>query len=136
MDYLRYSRPGLSEEGDAGSRLQLDSTRAHSLQASLGLAVNQAWELKQGRRLQAEVSASWEQALLGRKQTQYAQFEASPQTGFDGRYARVDSHALALRAGLTLQSSERLRLGVSAGTRLLGNSRADISGNVSLNWAF
>lgn len=136
LDYLRYSRPGLGEEGDAGSRLQLDATRAHSLQASLGLALTQAWELKEGRRLQAEVSASWEQALLGRKQTQYAQFEASPQTGFDGRYARVDSHALALRAGLTLQSSERLRLGVSAGTRLLGNSRADISGNVSLNWAF
>ncbi|MEZ7811801.1 autotransporter outer membrane beta-barrel domain-containing protein [Alcaligenes phenolicus] len=136
LDYLRYSRPGLREEGDAGSRLQLDSTRAHSLQASLGLAVSQVWELKQGRRLQAGVSASWEQALLGRKQTQYAQFEASPQTGFDGRYARVDSHALALRAGLTLQSSERLRLGVSAGTRLLGNSRADISGNVSLNWTF
>ena len=136
LDYLRYSRPGLSEEGDAGSRLHLDSTRANALQASLGLAARQSWTLKQGRSLQAEVAASWEQALLGRNQTQSARFDASPQVGFDGRYARVDSHALALRAGLTLQASERLRLGVSAGTRLLGNSRADVSGNVSLNWAF
>ena len=102
----------------------------------MGLAARQSWELKQGRRLQAEASASWEQALLGRRQTQHARFDAAPQTGFDGRYARVDSHALALRAGLTLHASERLRLGVSAGTRLLGNSRADVSGNASLNWAF
>ena len=136
LDYLRYSRPGLSEEGDAGSRLRLDSTRANALQASLGLAVRQSWALKQGRSLQAEVAASWEQALLGRNQTQSAHFDAAPQVGFEGRYARVDRHALALRAGLTLQASERLRLGVSAGTRLLGNSRADVSGNVSLNWAF
>ncbi|WP_454003493.1 autotransporter outer membrane beta-barrel domain-containing protein [Alcaligenes sp. Marseille-Q7550] len=114
LDYLRYSRPGLSEEGDAASRLRLDSSRADALQASLGLAARQDWELKQGRRLQADVSVAWEQALLGRHQTQHARFDASPQTGFDGRYARVDSQALALRAGLTLHASERLRLGVSA----------------------
>ncbi|HUG59213.1 MAG TPA: autotransporter domain-containing protein, partial [Candidimonas sp.] len=94
------------------------------------------WELKQGRSLQAEVSASWEQALLNRDQNQYARFDASPSISFEGRYARVDSHALALRTSLSLQASERLRLGVSAGTRLLGNSRGDISGNVSLNWVF
>ncbi|WP_454003497.1 autotransporter outer membrane beta-barrel domain-containing protein [Alcaligenes sp. Marseille-Q7550] len=136
LDYLRYSRPDLSEDGDDASRLRLDSSRADALQASLGLAARQSWELKHGRRLQADVSVAWEQALLGRHQTQHARFDASPQTGFDGRYARVDSQALALRAGLTLHASERLRLGVSAGTRLLGNSRADVSGNGSLNWAF
>ncbi|WP_341668238.1 autotransporter outer membrane beta-barrel domain-containing protein [Alcaligenes sp. SDU_A2] len=136
LDYLHYSRPGVNEEGDAGSRLRLDSTRAHALQASLGLAVRQNWELAQGRNVQAELTAAWEQSLLGRHQTQHARFDASPQVGFDGRYARVDTHALAVRAGLTVQASERLRLGVSAGTRLLANSRADINGNLSLNWAF
>ncbi|WP_394062991.1 autotransporter domain-containing protein [Alcaligenes sp. WGS1538] len=136
LDYLRYSRPGLSEEGEAASRLRLDSSHAEALQASLGLAARQSWELKQGRRLQADVSAAWEQALLGRRQTQHARFDASAQTGFEGRYVRVDRQALALRAGLTLHASERLRLGLTAGTRLLGESRADISGNVSLNWAF
>ncbi|WP_394062995.1 autotransporter domain-containing protein [Alcaligenes sp. WGS1538] len=136
LDYLRYSRPGLSEEGEAASRLRLDSSHAEALQASLGLAARQSWELKQGRRLQADVSAAWEQALLGRRQTQHARFDASAQTGFEGRYVRVDRQALALRAGLTLHASERLRLGLTAGTRLLGESRADISGNVSLNWFF
>src|SRR5690606_41653938 len=82
------------------------ATSVPSTTLFLSLAALQSWELKQGRRLQAEASASWEQALLGRRQTQHARFDAAPQTGFDGRYARVDSHALALRAGLTRHASE------------------------------
>ena len=58
----------------------------------------------------------------------HALYRADARQGWSG--------AAQLRAGLTLHASERLRLGVSAGTRLLGNSRADVSGNASLNWAF
>ncbi|HUG56876.1 MAG TPA: autotransporter domain-containing protein, partial [Candidimonas sp.] len=41
LDYLRYSRPDLTEDGDTASRLHLDSSRTNALQASLGLAARQ-----------------------------------------------------------------------------------------------
>jgi hypothetical protein len=48
----------------------------------------------------------------------------------------VDRHALSLGTSISLQQSERLRLRLSASTRLLGDSRADINGKLFLNWMF
>ena len=136
LDYLHYRRPGLEESGDVASRLRLDSSRQNALQASVGVALRQNWALSQERQLQTSLSVAWEQALLSRNQTQHAAFASAQSIGFDGRYARVDRHALALGASISLQQSERLRLGLSANTRLLGDSRADINGKLFLNWLF
>lgn len=136
LDYLHYRRPGLEESGDAASRLRLGSNRQNALQASLGLTLRQNWDLSQDRQLQTSLSVAWEQALLSRNQTQEAAFASAQSIGFDGRYARVDRHALALGTSISLQQSERLRVGLSANTRLLGDSRADINGKLFLNWMF
>ncbi|MCX5465729.1 autotransporter outer membrane beta-barrel domain-containing protein [Alcaligenes parafaecalis] len=136
LDYLHYRRPGLEESGDAASRLHLDSSRQNALQASIGLALRQNWNLSQDRQLQTSLSVAWEQALLSRNQTQEAAFASAQSVGFDGRYARVDRHALSLGTSINLQQSERLRLGLSASTRLLDDSRADINGKLFLNWMF
>lgn len=136
LDYLHYRRPGLEESGDAASRLRLDSSRQNALQASVGLALRQNWDLSQNRQLQTSFSMAWEQALLSRNQTQEAAFASAQSVGFEGRYARVDRHALSLGTSISLQQSERLRLGLSASTRLLGDSRADINGKLFLNWMF
>ncbi len=136
LDYIHYRRPGLEESGDAASRLQLDSSRQNALQASVGLALRQNWALSQDRQLQTSLSVAWEQALLRRNQTQHAAFANAQSVNFDGRYARVDRHALALGASISLQQSEHLRLGLAANTRLLGDSRADINGKLFLNWLF
>jgi uncharacterized protein YhjY with autotransporter beta-barrel domain len=136
LDYLHYRRPGLEESGDAASRLRLDSSRQNALQASVGLALRQNWDLSQNRQLQTSFSVAWEQALLSRNQTQEAAFASAQSVGFEGRYARVDRHALSLGTSISLQQSERLRLRLSASTRLLGDSRADINGKLFLNWMF
>ena len=136
LDYVRYSRPSISEDSNTTSNLHLDSTHADALQASLGVAVRQGWELDSGSRLQAQFAATWEQQLLGRNKTQHASFEASPQVSFDGRYARVERSALALQAGVTLNASESLSFSASAGTRVLGDSRAEVNGQLSVKWAF
>lgn len=136
LDYLHYRRPGLEESGDAASRLRLDASRQNALQASIGVALRQNWNLSQDRQLQTSLSVAWEQALLSRNQTQEAAFASAQSVGFDGRYARVDHHALSLGTSISLQQSERLRLGLSANTRLLGDSRADINGKLFLDWTF
>ena len=106
LDYVHYARPGLSEDGSANSRLGLTSSKANSLQASLGVALRHSWEPVAGRSLQTQLSATWEQALLGASQRQFAYFAASPQLGFEGQYNRVNRHALALRAGLSYVVSD------------------------------
>lgn len=136
LDYIHYRRPGVEEKGDAASRLRLDSSRQNTLQASIGLALRQNWDLSQDRQLQTSFSVAWEQALLSRNQTQEAAFASAQSVGFEGRYARIDRHALSLGTSISLQQSERLRLGLSANTRLLGDSRADINGKLFLNWTF
>lgn len=136
LDYIHYRRPGLEEEGDAASRLRLDSSRQQALQASIGLTLRQNWDLRQDRQLHTSVSLAWEQALLHRHQTQQAAFASAPAVEFEGRYARVDRHALSLGASVSLQQTERLRVGLSAHTRLWGDSRADINGKLFLNWMF
>ena len=72
----------------------------------------------------------------GSTQSQYAAFAASPQLGFESDYARVNRNALALRAGLNYQASDRLSMGLTAATRVLADSRAEFSGNLALRWAF
>ncbi|TGV05680.1 autotransporter outer membrane beta-barrel domain-containing protein, partial [Alcaligenaceae bacterium 429] len=52
------------------------------------------------------------------------------------RYARVDRNALALQAGVTLNASEHMSFTASAGTRVLGDSRAEVNGQLSINWKF
>ena len=136
LDYLHYRRPGLTEDGTAVSRLGLDAANADSLQASLGVALRHRWEPSAGRRLQTQLSATWEQALLGSTQNQSAYFAASPQLGFDSQNARVNRHALALRAGLNYMVSDKLSMDASLATRVRADSRAEFSGNVAVNWRF
>ena len=136
LDYLHYRRPSLTEGGGAVSRLGLDAANADSLQASLGVALRHRWEPSAGRRLQTQLSATWEQALLGGTQSQSAYFAASPTLGFDSQYARVNRHALALRAGLNYMLSDKLSMDASLATRVRADSRAEFSGNVALNWRF
>ena len=136
LDYLHYRRPSLTEDGGAVSRLGLDAANANSLQASLGVALRHRWEPSAGRRLQTQLSATWEQALLGRMQNQSAFFAASPQLGFESQYARVNRHALALRAGLNYMASDKLSMDASLATRIGADSRAEFSGNVALSWRF
>lgn len=83
------------EDGGNASDLRLDSARVDALQGSLGVAVNQNWPLKAGRRLQAEFAAAWEQQLLGRYETQYASFEASRQVGRRVKRITVDCAGVA-----------------------------------------
>ena len=134
--YLHYKRPGITESGNALTRLKLDAAKANSLQASLGVALRHQWQPSAGKRLSSEFAVTWEQALLGSTQSQYAAFAASPQLGFESDYARVNRNALALRAGLNYQASDRLSMGLTAATRVLADSRAEFSGNLALRWAF
>lgn len=136
LDYLHYKRPGITESGSALTRLKLDAAKANSLQASLGVALRHQWQPSAGKRLSSEFAVTWEQALLGSTQSQYAAFAASPQLGFESDYARVNRNALALRAGLNYQASDRLSMGLTAATRVLADSRAEFSGNLALRWAF
>lgn len=136
LDYLHYRRPSLTEGGGAISRLGLDAANADSLQASLGLALSHRWKPSDGRSLQTQLSATWEQALLGSTQSQSAYFTSSPLIGFDSEYARVNRHALALRAGLSYEVSGQLSMNASLATRVRAGSRAEFGGNVALNWRF
>ena len=93
-------------------------------------------ELHFGEGICGQVLRAVPQALLHRHQTQQAAFASAPAVDFEGRYARVDRHALSLGASVSLQQTERLRVGLSAQTRLWGDSRADINGKLFLNWMF
>ena len=74
--YLHYKRPGITESGNALTRLKLDAAKANSLQASLGVALRHQWQPSAGKRLSSEFAVTWEQALLGSTQSQYAAFAA------------------------------------------------------------
>ena len=142
-------------------RLNMDAPfQAKSTLTGLGAGVHALYraDARQGWSGVAQLRAGLEQGKLSRR-IDFAGYQASPSADWTGHTLAAGIQAaynwplgeagsigpvLALdylcynRPSLSEDgdAASRLRLGVSAGTRLLGNSRADICGNVSLNWTF
>src|SRR5690606_3268910 len=134
--YACVSRPSIDESGNAATRLHLDSKRVDALRSSLGLAASWKHSQSDGSTLATHFDISWNREWLDRDLTQATHFViASTDTAFDTRNSVLPRDTLGLRAGLTLQRSERLSIGADLRSQL-GSGYSSLQGQVNLRWAF
>jgi subtilase-type serine protease len=136
MNYALMSRPSIDESGNAATRLHLNSMRVDALQSSLGLAASWNRSEGDGSTLAMHFGISWNREWLDRDLTQAAHFVIAPtDTAFVTRNSVLPRDTMGLRAGLTLQRSERLSIGADLSSQL-GNGYSSLQGQVNLRWAF
>jgi subtilase-type serine protease len=110
--------------------------RVDALQSSLGLAASWNRSEGDGSTLAMHFGISWNREWLDRDLTQAAHFVIAPtDTAFVTRNSVLPRDTMGLRAGLTLQRSERLSIGADLSSQL-GNGYSSLQGQVNLRWAF
>ena len=132
--YLR--RPGTSESGPEGTRLELRAASFSSLRSSLGVESSLNLPLKNEATLKAQVQVAWEHELLNRELSQRASFSSYDAFAFSTRNTVTGADALAVTAALSYAPSERLSIGASMSSQFLRAGYRSFSGNLALHWKF
>ena len=134
LNYARVSRPGVSESGPTGTRLELDNVHADALRSSLGLAINARRVMQNDSQFTVGAQISWDHEWLDRDVIQTARFAAAAAPAFDTRNELLPRNSLGLQATIGWQK-DHLSIGAGIGGRAGGDYKA-LEGQVSVRWAF
>jgi autotransporter-associated beta strand protein len=136
--WLNYSanwQPAVKEHGGQAINLKLRDGWGQSLRSNLGARLSATLPPLPGvGTVTADFSSLWNHELLGDAGTLKAHFAAFGGE-FTFRNTVSDRDSLSLSGGLTATCTDRLRLGLAAGTEL-GSRHTDSWGSLNLGWKF
>lgn len=136
LNYTVLSRDAMTESGDNGSRLHLDSQTFHSLQSRIGVAGNWDMPLSSGAAVKASLQLSWDHELLDTDVVQDASFVGAPGVGFSAKNQVVGRDGMGVRAGMSYVINKDVEVGAGVTSDLFRTGYDSVSGNVFASWRF
>lgn len=136
LNYTTLSRHGLTESGNDGSRLSLDSNSYNSLRSNIGLESEWHFPLSSGGTVKANLQVTWAHELLDTEVVQNAQFVGYQSNGFSTRNTVTGRDTMGLQAGIRYQINKDVELGAAVSSELFRAGYDSVSGNISAAWYF
>lgn len=136
LNYTALHRPGVTENGNDGSRLALESNTFNSLRSSIG--VNSRWDLplSSGAVIAADLQLTWDHELLDTDVSQQATFTNYRNARFSSKNQVTGRDALGVKTGLRYHINQDVELGVGIESELFRSGYDSVAGNLSATWRF
>ncbi len=136
LNYSVLHRGSLTESGDKGSRLQLDSSTFHSLQSSIGLTTHASYALSSGSVVTAGLQLAWNHELLDTSLSQTASFADYGAARFKHRAEVTGRNSMGIKTVASYQLNKTVELGAGVSSELFRSGYDSLSGNISVSWRF
>jgi uncharacterized protein YhjY with autotransporter beta-barrel domain len=132
VDYTVLTHSKIQEKGSTGVSLELEKTRYHSLQSSLGIR----GVVSLSQKLAVDLQARWGGELLNTTLAQKGHFSAIWDSAFITKTCVAPQNALNVSGQATYQISPTVTLGAGASSQFAHSQKPNLTANLSLTMKF